>query len=101
MIGMFDGYGAKKCEVDDNKVTTALVQKDLIGEIDAVLQYNQHIAESKNRLANRTWEHIKNEELVHIGELLALRKTLSPSDFGFVEDGMQEFLEHKTQWERE
>ena len=100
MFGMYDEFEANNNK-NQNFVTTQQLKQDIIGEFDAVRQYDQHIFDSNNQLAKRTWQHIKQEELVHIGELLALWKTLDPTNFAFVEDGMNEFFEHKAEWSSE
>ena len=47
-------------------------RKDLMGEIEAVIQYDDHAMNTANIVEKQTWLNIKNEELIHIGELLAL-----------------------------
>lgn len=73
--------------------TLQKARKDLMGEIEAIIEYDEHIHSSSNMTAKNTWQHIKNEELHHVGELLALLNYLDPSQKKFVEKGMQEFLE--------
>ena len=68
-------------------------RKDLVGEIDAIIQYDDHIHNSNNELANQTWEDIKHDELVHVGELLGLLNYLDPTQLKFIEDGIKEFNE--------
>lgn len=75
--------------------TLQKARQDLIGEIQAVIEYDGHIHTSSDRLARKTWQHIKNEELVHIGELLALVNYLDPDQKEFVEKGFREFYEHQ------
>lgn len=78
---------------NENFVTLQKARKDLIGEIQAIIDYDEHIHSSTNINAIHTWEHIRNEELNHVGELLALLNTLAPYQRKFVESGIQEFLE--------
>lgn len=68
-------------------------RKDLIGEIEAVIQYDDHAINSANIIEKQTWLNIKNEELVHIGELLALLNFLNPEQKKYVEKGIEEFNE--------
>ena len=70
-------------------------RQDLMGEIQAVIEYDAHIHSTNNPLARQTWEHIKNEELTHIGELLGLINYLDPSQKTFAEKGLAEFFEMK------
>lgn len=66
-------------------------RKDLIGELDAVIQYDDHLHSSNNEVAVETWEDIRDEELVHFGELLGLMFYLAPYQKSLVEQGMHEF----------
>ena len=68
-------------------------RKDLIGELDAVIQYDDHIHKTNIEAAKATWVDIRNEELVHVGELLGLILYLAPYQRKFVEDGLKEFDE--------
>ena len=69
-------------------------RKDLIGELDAVIQYDDHIHKTNNEAAKATWVDIRNEELVHVGELLGLILYLAPYQKKLIEDGLKEFDEH-------
>ena len=73
--------------------TLQKARKDLVGEIDAIIQYDEHIHNSNNELAKQTWQDIKKDELVHVGELLALLNYLDPTQLKPVEDGIKEFNE--------
>ena len=73
--------------------TLQQARKDLIDEIEAVIQYDYHAYSTQDNLARQTWLSIKNEELVHVGELLALINYLDPTQKQFVEKGIQEFNE--------
>ena len=66
-------------------------RQDFIGEIQAVIQYDEHLRSTNDKLAKETWESIKNEELVHIGELLGLLNYLDPAQKPFVQKGWMEF----------
>lgn len=68
-------------------------RRDLIGEIEAIIEYDNHIKSSTDRLTQQTWLDIKNEELVHVGELLALIGYLDNSQKEYVEEGINEFNE--------
>lgn len=77
----------------ENFETLQNARKDLIGELDAIIQYDYHLHNTNNELAKATWEDIRNEELVHVGELLGLLFYLSPYQQQLVEKGLQEFNE--------
>lgn len=71
--------------------TLQKMRNGLIGEIHAVMQYDDNIHSSNDRVAIETWQNIKQEELVHIGELLANLNQLDPSQQQFVQQGIDEF----------
>lgn len=64
---------------------------DLIGEIQAIYDYADNINSSDNTVAGDTWRDIIQEELVHVGQLLALIDYLAPSQKQFIEQGIKEF----------
>ena len=68
-------------------------RRDLIGEIGAVIQYDDHLHKTNVELAKETWINIRNEELVHVGELLGLLCYLAPYQKALIEKGLKEFEE--------
>lgn len=68
-------------------------RRDLIGEIQAIIDYDYHLHSTNNKLAISTWMSIKNEELAHVGELLALLNYLDPTQCEFVRQGFNEVNE--------
>lgn len=68
-------------------------RKDLIGELDAIIQYDYHLHATDNELARATWQNIRDEEMTHVGELLGLINYLAPYQKPFVEKGLKEFNE--------
>ncbi len=83
---------AQQNQTNENYTTTQKVMADLMGEFEAIIQYNTHIAETNSEIGRRTWTHIRNEELHHIGELLGLLEYLSPVAKTHIAMGKQEFL---------
>lgn len=79
-----------QCSPNDFE-TLQNARKDLIGELDAIIQYDDHLHRTDNKLAKETWENIRNEELTHVGELLGLLYYLAPYQKEFVEKGLKEF----------
>ncbi|MDY7019013.1 MAG: demethoxyubiquinone hydroxylase family protein [Chloroflexota bacterium] len=49
-----------------------MIREDLIGELQAINQYEEHILSLDNEEAVTTLEHILEEEKEHVAELLAL-----------------------------
>lgn len=73
--------------------TLQKARKDLIGEIQAIIEYDDHIHSTSDEVARRTWIDIRNEEMTHVGELLALLNYLDPAQKPFVLEGIHEFSE--------
>ena len=93
---MFNTNSSRNIEITPMVMSFDTLQKarqDLIGEIQAVIDYDTHIRSTNDKLARQTWTHIKNEELVHIGELLGLINYLDPEQMQFIEKGLSEFYE--------
>ncbi len=76
-----------------NKNIITAVRQDIIGELEAINQYNQHISQFDNAMAKGVWQSIKNEERVHVGELMALLQQLCPDEAKKLQDGYQEVEE--------
>lgn len=68
-------------------------RQDLIGEIGAVIEYDGHIHSTNDKQTKENWEHIKGDELTHIGELLALLNYLDPTQKEYIQKGIAEFNE--------
>lgn len=68
-------------------------RKDLVGEIDAIIQYDNHLHSTNIEIAKSTWKNIRDEELTHVGELLGLLFYLAPYQKDLVEKGLQEFYD--------
>ena len=71
--------------------TLQKARQDLIGEIQAVIEYDAHLHSTNDKLARQTLESIKNEELVHVGELLGLINYLDPEQKQYIQKGLMEF----------
>ena len=56
-----------------------MLREDLIGELQAINQYQEHILDLENEEAVNTLEHIIEEEKEHVAELLRLIKNLDPA----------------------
>lgn len=87
----YNKIGSTEDVSSGNFDTLQKAREDLVGEIDAIIQYDAHIRTTQDRLAKQTWLDIKGEELVHVGELLALLDYLDPSQKQYVQKGIEEF----------
>jgi rubrerythrin len=56
-----------------------ILREDLIGELQAINQYEGHILDLENEEAVNTLEHIIEEEKEHVAELLKLIQNLDPA----------------------
>ena len=66
------------------------IRRDIMGEMDAIVQYDNHIRHTDNKLAKEVWTHIRDEERVHVGELFTLLATLSPDEAKLFAKGERE-----------
>ena len=73
--------------------TLQKARQDLMGEIQAVIEYDAHIHSTNDKIAKQVWQSIKSEELVHVGELLSLLNYLDPEQLEYVKKGFTEFYE--------
>ncbi len=87
---------------DDEKnfETVQNARRDLIGELDAIVQYDDHLHKTDDELAKATWKNIRDEEMVHVGELLGLLNYLAPYQKSFVERGLREFEERAEKYRK-
>lgn len=77
--------------IQANFQTLQNARKDLIGEWQAIIQYDEHLHTTDIDAAKATWKNIRDEELVHVGELLGLLFYLAPYQKQLVEEGFNEF----------
>ena len=83
-------YKSFKLNTSDDFNKVAL---DLVGELEAIIQYDEHAKQAGTQTAKNTWLSIKSEEEIHVGELLSLLYMLDPSFKEQVEKGIKEFNE--------
>jgi rubrerythrin len=55
-----------------------MLREDLVGELQAINQYQEHILNLENEDTVTTLEHIIEEEKEHVAELLRLIQNLDP-----------------------
>jgi rubrerythrin len=70
-------------EIDDEQLPILddleMLREDLVGELEAINQYEDHILSLENEEALNTLEHIVDEEKEHVAELLRLIRNLDPA----------------------
>lgn len=64
---------------------------DIIGELDAILQYENHIANSNDPLVIETLKDIVDEEKLHVGQLFGMLFYLDAESQKQFEKGLNEF----------
>ena len=69
------------------------VRKDIIGELDAINQYERHVSLTDDPRAKKVWQDIANEEKVHVGELFNLLVELDPVTAEAFKEGQEESQE--------
>ncbi len=52
------------------------LREDLIGELDAINQYQEHIDETDNEEMKKVMTHVMNDEKEHVAELIKLLREL-------------------------
>ena len=84
-----------------NKFTLAQnTRADIIGELDAIIQYEAHIASSNDPALNRTLRHIVEDEKHHVGELFGALFYLDPESKEQFEEGLNEFYSNQNPQQR-
>ncbi len=63
---------------DGIELDLEMLREDLIAELEAINQYQEHIEALENEEAIRILEHIRDDEKEHVAELTKLIQTLDP-----------------------
>lgn len=79
-------------KLTDEELVNALRQ-DLVGELEAIHEYDAHILATDNEDAKKVLSDIRDEEREHMGELLELLERLAPDEKGFHDEGRDEVRE--------
>lgn len=72
-------------------MTTQNCREDIIGELDAIIQYENHLYATDDMAARATIQDIVNEEKLHVGQLFGLLFKLDPMSKTQFEKGLKEF----------
>ena len=76
-----------------NTENEIMVLQDLAGEIEAIIQYSQHINATNSTAVKTVLTGIRDEEKVHMGELITLLIYLNPTWATFLDKGEEEVKE--------
>ena len=66
-------------EFDEKEIDLELLREDLIGELQAINQYQDHIDTLDNEEARQILGHIRDDEKEHFAELTKLIQKLDPT----------------------
>ena len=89
MRRLFNIYNTN--DMTNNFKTIQNVREDIIGELDAIIQYEKHLMETNNDSAKETISDIVKEEKLHVGQLFGLLFSLDPESKTQFEKGLKEF----------
>jgi rubrerythrin len=70
-------YGnSEMSEAEERELDLEMLREDLVGELNAINQYQAHIETLENEDAMRVLEHIRDDEKEHVAELTKLIQKL-------------------------
>ena len=72
----FDERDEEQLAIEDD---LAMLRDDLVGELQAINQYQEHLESLENEEALATLEHIIADEKEHVAELVKLIQVLDPT----------------------
>ena len=89
MRRLFNIYNTN--DMTNNFKTIQNAREDIIGELDAIIQYENHLMETNNDSVKETISDIAKEEKLHVGQLFGLLFSLDPESKTQFEKGLKEF----------
>ena len=89
MRRLFNIYNTN--DMTNNFKTIQNAREDIIGELDAIIQYENHLMETNNDSAKETIRDIAKEEKLHVGQLFGLLFSLDQETKTQFEKGLKEF----------
>ena len=66
-------------ELEERETDLEMLREDLIGELQAINQYQDHIDSLGDEEARSILEHIRDDEKEHVAELTKLIQKLDPT----------------------
>jgi len=63
---------------DGRELDLEMIREDLVAELQAINQYQEHTEALEDEEAIRVLEHIRDDEKEHVAELFKLIQTLDP-----------------------
>jgi hypothetical protein len=71
-------YVSDEDELEEEEMDVEMLREDLIDELQAINQYEEHIDLLEDEDAKRVLEHIRDEEKEHVAEIFNLIQRLDP-----------------------
>lgn len=78
---------------DNNFTTLQNARLDVVGELDAIIQYESHLNQTNVEAAKNAISDIVKEEKLHVGQLMGLIFKLDPESKTQFYKGLEEFVE--------
>ena len=69
------------------------IRIDIAGELEAMFLYDAHVRATDDPIVAATLSEIRDEERVHVGELISLLRHLDPKETDFLLEGQDEVIE--------
>ena len=66
-------------ELEERELDLEMLREDLMDELQAINQYQEHIDSLESAEARRVLEHIRDDEKEHVAELTKLIQKLDPT----------------------
>ena len=63
-------------EAEEKEIDLEMLREDLVGELNAINQYQEHIDSLDDKEAIRVLQHIRDDEKEHVAELTKLIQKL-------------------------
>lgn len=78
----------------NNFTTLQNARIDVVGELEAIIQYENHLTQTNDDSAKRAISDIVKEEKLHVGQLMGLIFKLDPEGKEQFFKGLEEFEEN-------
>lgn len=69
------------------------IRLDIAGELEAIYLYDAHVQATDNETAKAVISDIRDEEKIHVGELMKLLRVLDPEEAEYLASGEAEVEE--------
>ncbi|MBO5394970.1 MAG: ubiquinone biosynthesis protein COQ7 [Clostridia bacterium] len=93
MKAIFNILDTSANKTNNHFLTLQNARLDLVGELEAIVQYENHLMQTNNQAAQAAIRDIAKEEKVHVGQLMGLIFSLDIESKEMFEKGLKEFNE--------